>query len=381
MRRCRGARRYVFNRGLALQKERYAKGLKHLTYVDLCAELKRWKDDAETSWLNEIPSQVLQQALKDLTRAYDAFFKGKSEYPKFKKKGKNESFRFPQGVHLDQPNGLIYLPKIGWMRYRASRFVPGEIGQVTVSYKDGKSFVSIQTEREVEQPIPPSATWVGLDLGVKRFATLSDGTVVEALDAFRTQEGKLARLQRSMTRKEKFSQNWKKAKARVSAQQARIARMRHDFLHKVSTTISKSHAVVIVENLNIVAMTASAAGTVENPGSNVAQKSGLNKAILDQGWGAFIRYLGYKLDWQGGWLVAVDPRNTSRTCPLCGHVDADNRRTQVRFACVACGFEEHADLVGAWNIERAGLARLACGDTSPVGAMAQEPAEAISPFH
>jgi len=108
------------------------------------------------------------------------------------------------------------------------------------------------------------------------------------------------------------------------------------------------------------------AGTTEQPGRNVRVKSGLNKSILDQGWFEFRRQLDYKLAWRGGWLVAVPPHNTSRTCPCCGHVSAQKRQTQARFQCVACGFEENADLVGAINVLRAGDARFACGVSGAV---------------
>jgi len=379
-RRSCGARRYVFNRALALQKERREKGEKHLSYADLCKHLTAWKADPGTAWLKEVHSQVLQQALKDLDRAYRNFFEGRTAFPRFKKKGQGDAFRHQQGVRLDQPNGRIYLPKLGWMRYRASRWVEGEIGQVTVSLHAGRWFVSVQTEREVEAPVHPAASLVGIDVGVARFATLSsNGTiaVIEPVNAFRKAEEALANAQRAMARKKKFSRNWNKAKARVQAVQARIARIRSDFLHKASTSISKNHAVVCIEDLDVRNMTASAAGTVEQPGANVRQKAGLNKAILDQGWGEFARQLGYKQDWRGGWLLRVPAANTSRTCPECGHVDAANRPSQAVFRCVACGHAGHADDVAARNIERAGHARLARGDTSPVRASAREPAEAM----
>jgi putative transposase len=179
-----------------------------------------------------------------------------------------------------------------------------------------------------------------------------------------------------MARKTKFSRNWRKAKAKVQRVQARIARIRSDFLHKASTTVSKNHAVVCVEDLDVRAMTASAAGTVEEPGVNVRQKAGLNKAILDQGWGEFRRQVGYKQEWLGGWLLPVPAPNTSRTCPECGHVAAGNRPSQAVFRCVACGHEANADDVASINIARAGHARLAYGETSPVRASAQEPTEA-----
>jgi putative transposase len=378
MRRSCGSRRFVFNKGLALQKERHAAGLKHLSYADLCKHLTAWKADPPTTWLREADAQVLQQSLKDLCRAYDNFFTGRADFPRFKRKGRHESFRYPQRVKLDQPNGRIYLPKIGWLRYRASRFVEGDISQVTVSHRDGRWVVAIQTEREVERPVHPSTSMVAIDLGVARFATLSDGTFIEAIHAFRQAEAQLAQAQRRMNRKTKYSSNWKKAQAKVRSIQARIARIRQDFLHQTSTQISKSHAIVCVEDLKVRNMTASAAGTVAQPGTNVRAKAGLNKAILDQGWGLFVRQLAYKLDWRGGLLVEVDPRNTSRRCPECDHVDAENRRSQARFACVSCGHETHADDVASINILRAGHARLACGETSLDGASAQEPTEARS---
>ena len=132
------------------------------------------------------------------------------------------------------------------------------------------------------------------------------------------------------------------------------------YLHKTSTAISQNHAMVCIEDLQVRNMSKSAAGTADAPGKNVRAKSGLNRSILDQGWFEFRRQLEYKQLWQGGQVVAVNPRNTSRTCLCCGHVSAENRRTQARFLCIACGFEENADLVGAINVLRAGHARFAC---------------------
>ena len=163
-----------------------------------------------------------------------------------------------------------------------------------------------------------------------------------------------------MSRKQKFGNNWKKAKAKVQKIHARIGNARRDHLHKTTTAISKNHAVVVVEDLQVRNMSKSAAGTSGQPGRNVNAKSGLNRSILDQGWFEFRRQLEYKQAWRGGELLAVPPRNTSRTCPACGHVAAENRPTQARFACVQCGFAENADLVGAINVLRAGHARLAC---------------------
>jgi putative transposase len=245
------------------------------------------------------------------------------------------------------------------MRYRKSRDVLGAVKNVTVSQSCGKWFVSIQTERELEQPIPHGGA-VGIDMGIARFATLSDGTFFETLNSFKRHEDELRKAQQSLSRKTKFSKNWMKAKAKVQRIQARIGNARRDYLHQTSTAISKNHALVCLEDLQVRNMSKSAAGTLEQPGKNVRAKSGLNKAILDQGWAEFRRQLDYKLAWKGGWLIAVPPQNTSRTCPCCGHVSAENRRTQAQFRCVECGFEENADVVGAINVLRAGHARFAC---------------------
>jgi putative transposase len=181
-----------------------------------------------------------------------------------------------------------------------------------------------------------------------------------------------------MSRKVKFSQNWKKAKDKVQRLHARIGNARRDYLHKCSATISKNHAMVAVEDLQVKNMSRSASGAKDAPGKNVRAKSGLNKSILDQGWFEFRRQLEYKLAWNGGWLIAVPPQNTSRTCPACGHVSAENRQTQSRFLCVKCGFEENADLVGAINILARGHRVAACGEPVQSGrSVKQEPAEAI----
>ena len=248
------------------------------------------------------------------------------------------------------------------------------VKNVTVSNRNGKWFVSIQTERDVEPPVAHGDA-VGIDMGVARFATLSDGTVYLPLYIFKRYAADLRKAQQAMSRKKKFSNNWKKAKARVQRIHVRIANARRDYLHKTSTTISNNHAMVVVEDLQVSSMSRSAAGSVEQPGRNVRAKSGLNRSILDQGWAEFRRQLEYKMLWVGGLLLAVPPQNTSSTCPRCGHVSKENRKSQAVFACVECGFNQNADLVGAINVLRAGHARLACEVNGNVGRQQQEPTE------
>ena len=250
----------------------------------------------------------------------------------------------------------------------------GTVMNITVSSRDGKWFVSIQTAREVEQPVARGDA-VGIDMGIIRFATLSDCNVIPPLNIFKRFAADLRKAQQAMGRKKKFSNNWKKAKAKVQHIHVRIANARRDFLHKTSTAISKNHAMVVIEDLQVSNMSRSAAGTVEQPGRNVRAKSGLNRSILDQGWAEFRRQLGYKMSWNGGQLIAVPPMNTSRTCPSYRHVSVDNRKSQAVFACVECGFEENADLVGAINVLRAGYARIACEVNGEVSRQQQEPTE------
>ena len=286
MRRYAGACRFVYNKALALQKENRDAGNNFIGYVAMAKHLTSWRDSAETPWLKDAPYHPLQQALKNLDKAYKNFFEKRADFPCFKRKGAGESFLYPdpKQIKLDQANDRIFLPKLRWLRYRNSREIQGEVRNVTVSQSGGKWFVSIQTQREVEQPLPTATTAIGIDVGIARFATMSDGELIVPLNSFQKHQPRLAHSQRSMSRKIKFSNNWKKAKARVQKIHIGIANARKDFLHKTTTAISKNHALVCIEDLQVRNMSRSSKGTIEQPGKKVSQKRGLNRAILDQGW-------------------------------------------------------------------------------------------------
>jgi len=381
MSRFAGSCRFVYNKALALQKERYEAGEKKHGYAALCKLLTQWRASVDTPWLADAPTHPLQQSLKDLERAYTNFFAKRADFPRFKRKGVRDSFRYPDAkqIKLDEANSRIFLPKLGWLRYRNSRNIQGVLRNATVSLRAGRWFVSIQTEREVDKPLPEATSAIGIDVGIARFATFSDGSYLAPLNSFKRHETALRKAQQSLSRKQKFSSNWRKTKRKVQRLHARIGNARHDYLHKATTAISQNHAMVCIEDLQVRNMSKSAAGTSEAPGRNVKAKSGLNKAILDQGWFEFRRQLQYKLDWNGGMLIAVPPQNTSRTCPACGHISKDNRQTQAEFVCVECGYENNADVVGAINILRAGHARLACEVNRAASGQQQEPAEVIQP--
>ncbi|MGT5627545.1 RNA-guided endonuclease InsQ/TnpB family protein [Escherichia coli] len=367
MRRFAGACRFVFNRALARQNENHEAGNKYIPYGKMASWLVEWKNATETQWLKDSPSQPLQQSLKDLERAYKNFFRKRAAFPRFKKRGQNDAFRYPQGVKLDQENSRIFLPKLGWMRYRNSRQVTGVVKNVTVSQSSGKWYISIQTESEVSTPVHPSASMVGLDAGVAKLATLSDGTVFEPVNSLQKNQKKLARLQRQLSRKVKFSNNWQKQKCKIQRLHSRIANIRRDYLHKVTTTVSKNHAMIVIEDLKVSNMSKSAAGTVSQPGRNARAKSGLNRSILDQGWNEMRRQLEYKQLWRGGQVFAVPPAYTSQRCACCGHTAKENRLSQSKFRCQVCGYTANADVNGARNILAAGHAVLACGGCQQTG--------------
>jgi putative transposase len=355
-----GSSRFVWNELLALNNLRNERGESRLHYNDMAGYLVYLKE--QYPFLREVHSQPLQQTLRDLDQAYERAFSSTlaARLPVFKKKHESNSIRFPQGFKLT--NNAVYLPKLGWIGFRRSRNIVGTPKNVTVLAVHDKWYVTIQVETEVAEVIHPSSSKVGIDLGVARFAALSDGSFVDGVNAFQQYGRRLAVYQRRLARKEKFSANWRKSKSDVGRVQAKIARIRDDMLHKASTIISKNHALIVMEDLQITNMTASVKGTVREPGKAVAQKSGLNRRILDQGWGEFRRQISYKSDWAGGHVILVDPRNTSRTCSSCAHLSADNRQTQSIFECVSCGYTANADTNAAINIlRRAGQARIACG--------------------
>ena len=169
------------------------------------------------------------------------------------------------------------------------------------------------------------------------------------------------------------SNNWKKQRRKIAKLHHTIANVRQDFLHKQSTVISKNHAKVFVEKLQIKNMSASAKGSNQEPGKNVKAKAGLNKSILDQGWFELRRQLNYKLFWKGGMLAEVNPRNTSQQCSDCGHLEKENRISQEVFRCKACGHEEHADINAAKNIKTVGQTGMAC-QANRISGRQQEPA-------
>jgi putative transposase len=368
-----GHRRFVYNYFVELNKYRLNNGWKILWYDEMEFWLSKiLMESDELAWLGEAPKASLQQALRDLDKAYkDAFDKTQplKRLPRRKKRTVSNTFRFPQirskkkdgsyNHNLKVENKRVFLPKIGWVGFYKSRDIIGDIKNVTVSKEAGSWFVSIQTEYQVAEPVHPSNTAVGCDRGVTLPFAFSDGTKTKAIKAAKQLASKLAKLQRKAAKQVKFSNNWNKTQEKVRKVHHKVACIRKDHLHKLSTNISKNHAMIYLEDLGIGNMTKRANPKPSEDGSgyernNAAAKSGLNKAILDVGWGMFAEFLKYKQHWRGGYTALVPAPHTSQTCIACGHKSKDNRHTQARFCCAECGFQGNADFVASINIETRG---------------------------
>lgn len=377
-----GSARFVWNQILAISFGMLAKN-ERINKDVLVKKIPELRKNPDYAFLENSSNGVsLQQKVRDLGDAWGRFF-DKKEQAKLKQKPfkpkKPKFFKLPDGgevqlrplmprfkkksdgddsIRIVQFNRYCWvkgnklkLPNdIGVVKFRKSQDILGEIKNVTISKHVGKWYVSFAVENIIEQPTHPSKSAIGVDLGVKKLVATSNGQVFEPINSFKANQVKLARLQRKLKNKTKFSENWKKLNLKINKLHHHIANIRHDYLHKVTTTLSKNHAIIVVEDLKVANMSKSAKGSIEEKGKNVKAKSGLNKSILDQGWSILVGMLEYKQQWRGGLLVKVDPKYTSQTCSSCGHVAKGNRLTQAKFECAACGYVANADVNASRNI-------------------------------
>ena len=296
---------------------------------------------------------MLQQTLKDLDRACT----GKGTFNvKFRAKYRwMPSFRFPAGKlivveKLNREWSRAKLPKLGWVRLRSSHPIGGTIRSATVSRKGGYWFISFLVEDGLLTPEHHPGTPVGVDRGVAVAATLSTGEFHDRPFATVGEKTRYLRLQRKLARKKKGSTNratMLKAMGRITT---RAVDRRADFCAQLARTLAIRHNVVVLEELRTTNMTASAKGTVEAPGKQVRQKSGLNRAILDKGWHRLELALRNAARKSGTRIVLVDPAYTSQTCYRCKVVEAHSRKSQAEFVCISRGHTDHADVNAAKNI-------------------------------
>lgn len=336
-------------------------------WIAQCAQLKHLRK--QFIFLEVAPLHALQQVIRDLDRAWQGFMSGRLGHPHYRRKGKQDSFKESDVARIHVNDRAVRIPKLGWIKYRNSRALWWRsvvIRQLTVS-RDGDEWYfsvsvacSVNSENFVLNNIP-----VGIDLGITQALTVVrvDGQsevhhLPMASDHERT---RMIFLQRRVNRTQTGSCNRAKASRRCARLRRRLSRRVHDKIHTLTTNLANNHSKVIIEDLHVRAMTRSGRGTVENPGSRVRSKAGLNRAILERCWGEVRRQLVYKCQWSGANLLVVSATNTSRRCSECGHTEAGNRRSQGSFQCLRCNHAENADINAARNILGAGLALAACG--------------------
>jgi len=350
-RRTVGCCRLVYNACLRAKKEAWAEEKVNLTAFDQIKTIPALKE--QYPFLREVPNHCLQQAVVDLHRGYRNFFEGRASFPKPRRKYRNESFRFPDPKQVMFRDGAIFLPKARWVGMVAHREIVGTVKNVTVSLSGDHWYASIQVEREVDEPLQVSdaeAVERGCDLGVVNALAMDDGEVFDLPRMGEREKRKEENLHRIVSRRKKGSRNRAKALRALRAFKARIVRRRKDAKHRATTAVVRSCDVIYLEDLRVRNLTASARGTVEEPGKNVAQKAGSNRAMLDVSPGETRLQIEYKMRRKGGEVYFVNPAYTSQRCAECGHVEAGNRPDRDTFRCLSCGHAACADANAARNI-------------------------------
>jgi putative transposase len=349
-----GALRALWNAALEQRRTAWRSCGATVGYAEQCRDLTDAR--AELAWLCDVPAQAAQQTLRDLARAFERFFEGVGRYPRFRSRRHDPGIRIPQGVEIRRVNrrfGEARLPKVGWVRFRWTRPPGGRIRYGALSRDALGWHLSLCVELEASPARQDGGLPIGVDRGIAVLAATSDGELVSH-DFWSLGERRRRRvLERRLARQQRGSRRKARTAIELARLRARVARRRRDALHKLSSRLATGHSMIAVEDLDVRAMTRSARGTPAQPGRNVRAKAGLNREILERGWGELRRQLAYKCDWYGSLLVEVDPRHTSQTCSICHTVDPASRESRALFRCRGCGHTAHADI----NAARVILAR------------------------
>jgi putative transposase len=374
-----GCCRLIYNLCLDQKRlERERSKPRKLTAFDQINELPELKRQFE--FLKETPANSLQQVILDLHTAFKNFFEGRARFPRFRKKGRKDTFRHPDPKQLKIEDDRIFMPKSGWTRMVKHRPIVGKVKNVTVSLTAGAWHVSIQVEHEVAEAPANSGAAIGIDLGGIQPIVLSNGGVIDLPRTTFADRKRFADAQRVVARRTKGSRNRVKAQRRVARLQARYARRRKDAVHKATTMLANNHRVIVIEDLKVAAMTKSGRGTTENPGKLVRRQANFNRSLLDVSPRMIRAMLEYKAPWYGSRIIVVDPAQTSQCCSACGTVDAASRISRSRFVCTNCGSIFDADLNAAKNILKlgisptGGLPGMACESSQTTGRKQEEDA-------
>ena len=350
-----GACRWIFNHGLSERKRTWEEKQCSLSLYDQNKALTELKKKEETEWLSDVHSQILQQALGDLDLAMKAFFervkrKEKAGYPHFRCRGQHDSFRYPQGFKVEATK--VYLPKIGWIRFRKSREIEGTIKQVTAIREGGHWYVCFSTELILPDPVSSHApSVIGIDLGLEHFAVIETEEGIEEVGNPRFLRKELAQLKflsRQLSRKQKGSFNRNRAKARLQRAHIRIRKKRQDYLHKLSSKLVKSHDKIVVESLQVKELLSKA-------------PCALARSISDAGWRQFLQYLHYKCAHSGKeFLEAGRWFPSTKRCFSCGRLN-EMALSERQYSC-DCGFSVPRDHNSAMNLRAVGTTGIkACG--------------------
>lgn len=355
-----GACRYIYNRGLDQRKKAYEEEKKTLSYFDQNLALTKLKKEEKTIWLKTIHSQILQQALKDLDSGFQHFFRRVKQkqnpgYPRFKCKGIRDSFRYPQGVKIQEDT--VYLPKIGWVKFRKSREIEEELKQTTISRRGDHWYISFSCEIEIEDPpkVPlKEEKAIGIDVGLINYGVFATGTdnkqtIIPPPKFLKQLLPRMRTLSKRLSKKQKGSNNWKKAKQQLAKLHAKIRHARENFAHQLSTAIVKSHDIICVESLHI---------------AELMQKKELSRSIADASWRQFLTYLKYKAHERGKHFVEAGKYfPSSQICSSCGHRQK-LRLGEREFHCKNCNLQINRDYNSSIVIKAAGMSVLkACGAT------------------
>lgn len=347
-----GCVRFVYNLGLETKMSAYIANKTNLSCFDLSNQLTQLKKN-EATWLKECPSQALQDTLANLDNAYTRFFKG-AGFPKFKNKNAKQAFSLPQGVKVEFEKHKVFIPKLKWMNCVFDRNFTGIIKTCTISKtKTNKYFICILVDTQKEIPSKPNiaeSTSVGIDLGIKDLAILSDGTKFENPKWYQNAQKQLRVEQRTLSRRHKKNIKYEEQSKRFFKQKLVVAKLyekiknqRINYLQKVTTSIIKKYDTIILEDLDVNSM-------LQN------NSSSMSKAIQDVSWYEFRRQLTYKSEWYGKNLLFIgqfDP--SSKTCSCCGTIKRDLTLSDREWTCNSCKTTHDRDVNAATNIKTFGL--------------------------